>query len=86
MTSPLRRTAGYGQTAKGWRWTGSAPWTVHDLRHVAACWMLFDLDLGLDAAIVAEKLGHADAASTVKRYVGVRGDAHQQATRLSDAW
>ena len=84
MTSPLRRTAGYGQTDKGWRWTGSAQWTVHDLRHVAACWMVFDL--GLDAAIVAEKLGHADAAFTVKRYVGVRGDAVQQATRLSDSW
>lgn len=46
--------------------------------------MLFDL--GLDAAIVAEKLGHADAAFTVKRYVGVRGDADQQATRLTDSW
>ena len=46
--------------------------------------MLFDL--GPDAAIVAEKLGHADAAFTVTRDVGVRGDADQQATRLSDAW
>jgi integrase len=26
MTTPLRRTAGYGQTNKGWRWTGAAQW------------------------------------------------------------
>jgi integrase len=84
MTSPLRRTDGYGQTGKGWRWTGSAQWTVHDLRHVAACWMLFDL--GLDPAIVAEKLGHADPAFTVKRYVGIRGNPDQRATELTEHW
>lgn len=84
MTSPLRRTAGYGQHDKGWRWTGSARWTVHDLRHVAACWMLFDLHL--DPAIVADKLGHADPAFTVKRYVGIRGNPDEQATTLTDSW
>jgi integrase len=36
MTAPLRRSAGYGQKNKGWRWTGAAEWTPHDLRHVAA--------------------------------------------------
>lgn len=67
MTRPLERTAGYGKQGKGWRWKGSAKWSPHDLRHVAACWMLFDL--GLDPAVVAEKLGHADPSFTVKRYV-----------------
>ena len=84
MNAPLRRTAGYGQHDKGWRWTGSARWTVHDLRHVAACWMLFDL--GLDPAIVADKLGHADPAFTVKRYVGIRGNPDERATALTDCW
>ncbi len=84
MTTPLRRSAGYGEANKGWRWTGAAQWTVHDLRHVAACWMLFDLKL--DPAVVAEKLGHADPAFTVKRYVGIRGNPDEQATRLTDDW
>ncbi len=84
MTTPLRRSAGYGETNKGWRWTGAAKWTVHDLRHVAACWMLFDLKL--DPAVVAEKLGHADPAFTVKRYVGTRGNPDEQATRLTENW
>jgi integrase len=84
MTAPLRRTTGYGKADKGWRWTGSAQWTVHDLRHVAACWMLFDLKL--DPAVVAEKLGHADPAFTVKRYVGIRGNPDEQATQLTDEW
>ena len=84
MTAPLRRTTGYGEHDMGWRWTGSARWTVHDLRHVAACWMLFDL--GLDPAIVAEKLGHADPAFTVKRYVGVRGNPDQRATEVTEGW
>ncbi|MGB3055940.1 MAG: site-specific integrase [Acidimicrobiales bacterium] len=84
MNAPPRRTAGYGTKDKGWRWTGSAKWTVHDLRHVAACWMLFDL--GLNPAIVAEKLGHADPAFTVKRYVGIRGNPDARATALTDNW
>ncbi|HWL43148.1 MAG TPA: tyrosine-type recombinase/integrase [Ilumatobacter sp.] len=85
MVRPLARTKGYGPKGKkGWRYVGSARWTVHDLRHVAACWMLFDLKL--DAAIVADKLGHADASFTIKRYVGVRGDADEQATEATDEW
>ncbi len=84
MTSPLRRSAGYGEKGKGWRWTGAAQWSPHDLRHVAACWMLFDV--GLDPAVVADKLGHADPAFTMKRYVGVRGDADVAATRLTEDW
>jgi integrase len=47
MATPLQRTAGYGQTNKGWRWTGAAKRSPHDLRHVAASWMLFDLSLDL---------------------------------------
>lgn len=84
MTAARKRSAGYGEKNKGWRWTGAAKWTPHDLRHVAACWMLFDL--GLDPAVVAEFLGHADPSFTVRRYVGVRGDAHQTATAATDAW
>jgi integrase len=81
MTTPLRRSAGYGDKNKGWRWTGAARWSPHDLRHVGACWMLFDV--GLDPAFVADKLGHADPAFTIKRYVGVRGDADATANRLN---
>jgi integrase len=84
MTTPLRRTSGYGQAGKGWRRTGAAQWTLHDLRHVAACWML--LDLGLNPAVIAEKLGHADPAFTLERYVGVRGNADEQAAKLTEAW
>jgi integrase len=84
MTSPLRRTAGYGEKNKGWRWTGAAQWTPHDLRHVAACWMLFDL--GLDPAIVADKLGHADPAFTIRRYIGIRGNPDTTAMTLTDQW
>ena len=84
MVAPLERTAGYGQKGKGWRWKGSAKWSPHDLRHVAACWMLFDLDL--DPAVVAAKLGHADPSFTVKRYVGVRGDPDRAAMSITDGW
>jgi integrase len=84
MTSPLRRSRGYGQKNKGWRWTGAAKWTPHDLRHIAACWMLFDLKL--DPAVVADKLGHADPAFTIKRYVGIRGDANALAMLATEDW
>jgi len=84
MAAPLQRSAGYGEKNKGWRWTGAARWSPHDLRHVAACWMLYDV--GLDPAIVADKLGHADPAFTIKRYIGVRGDADATATRLTEGW
>jgi integrase len=84
MTTPLQRSAGYGQANKGWRWTGAAKWSPHDLRHVAACWMLFDL--GLDPAVVADKLGHADPNFTIKRYIGVRGNADLAAMAITDEW
>jgi integrase len=84
MRRPLQRTTGYGEKGKGWRWTGAALWTPHDLRHVAACWMLFDL--GLDPAVVANKLGHSDPSFTVKRYVGVRGDPDRAAMAVTEDW
>ena len=84
MAAPLQRTAGYGQTNKGWRWTGAAKWSPHDLRHVAACWMLFDL--GLDPAVVADKLGHADPNFTIKRYIGIRGNPDTAAMAVTDQW
>jgi integrase len=84
MTAPLQRTGGSRETNKGWRWTGVAKWSPHDLRHVAACWMLFDL--GLDPAVVADKLGHADPTFTIKRYIGVRGDPDTAAMAVTDGW
>lgn len=59
-------------------------WHPHDLRHVAACWLLFDVSL--DAAIVAAMLGHANAAFTLSRYVGVRGDLGTTITAATDGW
>ena len=47
----------------------AAVWHPHDLRHVAAFWLLFDIRL--DPAVVATLLGHANAAFTLSRYVGV---------------
>lgn len=85
MRTPLKRTGGYGaKKNRGWRWSGSAKWSPHDLRHVAACWMLFDLHL--DPAVVAEKLGHADPAFTMSVYVAPRGDADRAAMDLTDGW
>jgi len=84
MTTPLQRSAGYGEKNKGWRWTGAAKWSPHDLRHAAACWMLFDLKL--DPAVVADKLGHADPNFTIKRYIGVRGDADAAAMCATEDW
>lgn len=62
----------------------SAVWHPHDLRHFAACWMLFDV--GLDPAAVSAMLGHANAAFTLSRYVGVRGDLATTATAATDGW
>jgi integrase len=84
MSIPLRRSPGYGQTNKGWRWTGAAKWSPHDLRHVAACWMLFDL--GLDPATVADKLGHADPNFTISRYIGIRGNPDTATMAITDQW
>lgn len=84
MTSPLGRTKGYGPNGRGWRWTGAAKWSPHDLRHVAACWMIFDLKL--DVAVVAEKLGHHDPSFTMSAYVAPRGDADQAAMAITDEW
>jgi integrase len=70
----------------GWptRSSTASIWHPHDLRHVAACWMLFDV--GIDPALVARMLGHANPAFTLSRYVGVRTGADAAAIRLSDDW
>lgn len=67
----------------GWpmKRTTAAVWHPHDLRHVAACWLLFDVHL--DPAVVATLLGHANAAFTLSRYVGVRGDL---STTVTEDW
>lgn len=62
----------------------AAVWHPHDLRHVAACWLLFDV--GLDPAVVAALLGHANAAFTLSRYVGVRGDLSTTVTAATEDW
>ena len=62
----------------------AALWHPHDLRHVAACWLLFDV--GLDPAVVSNLLGHANAAFTLSRYVGVRGDLSATVTAATEAW
>jgi integrase len=62
----------------------AAVWHPHDLRHVAACWLLFDVHL--DPAVVATLLGHANAAFTLSRYVGVRGDLSTTVTAATDDW
>jgi integrase len=62
----------------------AAVWHPHDLRHVAACWLLFDV--GLDPAVVATLLGHANAAFTLSRYVGVRGDLSATVTNATEGW
>jgi integrase len=50
------RTAGWPLKGKE-----AMAWHPHDLRHVAACWMLFDLRW--DPAVVALLLGHATPTS-----------------------
>ena len=64
--------------------TTRALWHPHDLRHVAACWMLFDLKL--DPAHVARLLGHANAAFTLSRYVGVRSGTDEATNELTSSW
>ena len=61
-----------------------ANWRPHDLRHVAACRMLFDV--GIDAAMVSRMLGHANPAFTLSRYVGVRAGAAAATNALTEAW
>lgn len=70
----------------GWpmKRTTTAVWHPHDLRHVAACWLLFDVHL--DPAVVASLVGHANAAFTLSRYVGVRGDLSTTVTAATDDW
>lgn len=62
----------------------TSSWHPHDLRHVAACSMLFDV--GLDPALAAQMLGRANAAFTLSRYVGVRKGAEAMANNLTDRW
>jgi integrase len=78
----------FARAAKDAEWPMKRPtasiWHPHHLRHVAACWLLFDVKL--DAAAVSMLLGHANAAFTLSRYVGVRGDLLAAATAATDAW
>ncbi|MEZ5309185.1 MAG: tyrosine-type recombinase/integrase [Microthrixaceae bacterium] len=62
----------------------AAVWHPHDLRHVAACWLL--LDVGLDPAVVAKLLGHANAAFTLSRYVGARDNLGATVTATTEDW
>jgi integrase len=77
-------TAAARQAAWPFKTCGAAEWHPHDLRHVAACWMLFDLRL--DPAVAAMLLGHANANFTLTRYVGVRGDPRSQLNAATEIW
>lgn len=72
--------------AAGWKVssTKKAQWHPHDLRHVAACWMLFDVKI--DPAVVSRMLGHANPAFTLSRYVGVRTGADAATNALTESW
>jgi integrase len=48
------------------------PWSIHDFRHFAACWMLYDLKASPVHA--AAWMGHSSPAFTLARYAGMRGD------------
>ena len=48
--------------------------------------LLDALRLKLDPAVVAEKLGHAEPAFTVKRYVGIRRNPDERATQITESW
>jgi integrase len=82
----FQRTFARAAREAGWpmKRDTSSIWHVHDLRHVAACWLLFDVKL--DPAAVSTLLGHANAAFTLSRYVGVRGDLAATASAATDAW
>lgn len=43
-------------------------------------------DLKLDPAHVARLLGHANAAFTLSRYVGVRSGADEATNELTSSW
>jgi integrase len=62
----------------------AARWHPHDLRHVAACWMLFDVQI--DPAVVCVLLGHANPAFTLSRYVGVRGHIAPRLNEQTAGW
>lgn len=82
----FQRTFARAALEAGWpmKRNTSSIWHVHDLRHVAACWLLFDVKL--DPAAVSTLLGHANAAFTLSRYVGVRGDLAATASAATDGW
>ncbi len=62
----------------------AAEWHPHDLRHVAACWMLFDVHI--EPTVVSRMLGHSNPAFTLSRYVGVRVGAGAATNTLTEAW
>ena len=70
----------------GWKMRSakSAQWHPHDLRHVAACWMLFDVRV--DPAVVSRMLGHANVAFTLSRYVAERTGADAATNALTEEW
>lgn len=59
-------------------------WSIHDLRHFAACWMIFDLKAPLPT--VTTWLGHHSPSFTFNKYVGHRGDIVQIGLDLTEGW
>jgi hypothetical protein len=43
-------------------------------------------DLGLDLAVVADKLGHADPNFAIRRYIRIRGNPDTAAMAVTDEW
>lgn len=70
---PMTETPRQAPTPSGHHlFRGRCQWTPHDLRHVAACWMLFDVRM--DPGDVSAALGHYSVEFTLRVYAGARGD------------
>lgn len=81
---PMDEEARWAPTPSGHHvFRGRCRWTGHDLRHVAACWMLFDLKM--DPGDVSLALGHATVEFTLRVYAGARGDSTDALAKMR-AW
>lgn len=82
---PAAEKAGWPMESRRAASGGLKPiWSPHDLRHSAACWMLFDLKA--EPPDVAFWLGHHSPAFTMARYVGQRGNIDQTGFDLTEGW
>jgi integrase len=70
-----------GHDAEGCRGQNRRRWrhSIHDWRHAAAVWQLFELRL--DPEDVAQHLGHGDGYTLYQLYVGARPGRAQRAAK-----